>query len=51
MAEIVAMKRNGWLLVLLVHSQALLGAAPNPRAVLEDVVWSLLNAKEFVLRR
>ena len=30
---------------------ALLDAAPDPRAVLEDVMWSLLNAKEFVLRR
>jgi hypothetical protein len=30
---------------------ALLAAAANPRAVLEDVLWSLLNAKEFVLRR
>lgn len=30
---------------------ALLETAPDKRAALEDILWGLLNAKEFVLRR
>jgi hypothetical protein len=30
---------------------ALIESAPDPRAAFEDILWSLLNAKEFVLRR
>ena len=30
---------------------ALVGSAPDRRAALEDILWGLLNAKEFVLRR
>ena len=30
---------------------ALVASAPDKRAALEDILWGLLNAKEFVLRR
>ena len=30
---------------------ALIDGAPDKRAALEDILWGLLNAKEFVLRR
>jgi hypothetical protein len=30
---------------------ALVGRSPDRRAALEDVLWGLVNAKEFLLRR
>ncbi len=32
-------------------AEKLFASAPTPRAALEDLAWSLVNAKEFVLRR
>ena len=32
-------------------AEHLFAGAPTPRAALEDLAWSLVNAKEFVLRR